>query len=96
MMVAFGLTFSQSGYALLQLEDPNGFGLSKEEGSWFASVLIMGCMFGSTLGGLKSELIGRRKSILVDCISYIIITFRIFIYDYIFYIWWQDDMKHCE
>ena len=75
MMVAFGLTFSQSGYALLQLEDPNGFGLSKEEGSWFASVLIMGCMFGSTLGGLKSELIGRRKSILVDCISYIIITF---------------------
>ena len=75
MMVAFGLTFSQSGYALPQLEDPDGFNLSKEEGSWFASVLIMGCMFGSTLGGLKSEIIGRRKSILVDCISYIIITF---------------------
>ena len=75
MMVAFGLTFSQSGYALPQLEDPDGFNLSKEEGSWFASVLIMGCMFGSTLGGMKSEIIGRRKSILVDCISYIIITF---------------------
>ena len=32
-------------------------------------------MFGSTLGGLKSEILGRRKSILIDCISYVLITF---------------------
>ena len=76
MMVAFGITFAQSGFALPQLEDPEiGFAISKEEGSWFASILIIGCMFGSTLGGCKSEILGRKRSILIDCISYMIITF---------------------
>ena len=74
MMVAFALTFSQSSYALPQMENENGFNLNKEEGSWFASMLIIGCIFGTTLGGFKCEMIGRRRSILIDCISYIIIT----------------------
>ena len=75
MMVALGLSFSQSGYALPQLEDPKiGFSISKEDGSWFASILMIGCMIGATSGGIKCDFMGRRKSILVDSICYITIN----------------------
>ena len=75
MMVALGLSFSQSGYALPQLEDSiNGFSISKEDGSWFASILMVGCMIGSISGGIKCDFLGRRKSILFDTICYITVN----------------------
>ena len=36
MLFCFGLIFPQSGFILPQLEDPDtGFGIDKEQGSWF-------------------------------------------------------------
>lgn len=36
LLFCFGLVFPQSGFMLPQLEDPQqGFGIDKEQGSWF-------------------------------------------------------------
>ena len=72
MMVALGLTFAQSGYALPQLED--AFSISKEQGSWFASIVMIGCIIGCTFGGIKCKYFGRRTSILIDSICYMIVN----------------------
>ena len=39
MLLCFGIIFPQSGFIIPQLEDPiNGFGIDKEEGSWFGKL----------------------------------------------------------
>jgi len=40
--------------------------LSKEEGSWFASVFVVGCLTGSLVGGYQCDYLGRRWSMMVD------------------------------
>merc|ERR1712018_1049000 len=60
---------------LPQLEDPKvGFGISKEDGSWFASIMIIGSCTGALLGGFQSQKFGRRKSLLFDCLVFIAAT----------------------
>ena len=75
MMVAYGFSFAQSGFALPQLEDPaEEFSITKEEGSWFASILIIGGTIGSMVGSIQSKVLGRRKSIWVNSLFFIIIN----------------------
>ena len=76
MMAAHGLASTQSGFALPQLENPSEeFNLTKEEGSWFASIFIIGFIFGSVAGSLESKMLGRKKTIWINSISYIIVNF---------------------
>ena len=41
MMTCYGIVFSASGFMIPQLEDPiAGFGITKEQGSWLASIMV--------------------------------------------------------
>lgn len=72
-MTAYGLVASASSFLIPQLEDPElGFGISMDEGSWLASIMVVGSLSGSLCGGMQSGKFGRRKSMLMDSISYII------------------------
>ena len=40
MMPCWGFVYAAPGFMIPQLEDPvNGFGITKEEGSWFGSTM---------------------------------------------------------
>ena len=42
MMACYGLVVPSSGFLIPQLEDPDtGFGIDKEEGSWFGIIFIL-------------------------------------------------------
>lgn len=58
-----------SAYALPQLGSESGdqLSLSLEEGSWFASIFVIGSLTGSLVGGYQCDSLGRRLSMLVDC-----------------------------
>ena len=73
LFACYGLTCSASGFIIPQLEDPvTGFGISKEDGSWIASMYVVGCLVGSFVGGWQSEKLGRKKSMMIDCSVFII------------------------
>ncbi|XP_023347909.1 solute carrier family 2, facilitated glucose transporter member 8 [Eurytemora carolleeae] len=70
-----GFCFSLSSYAIPQLlvGEGGGIQLDDEECSWFASSHVLGCVIGSVIGGgYLVERIGSRKSLMVDCLGYII------------------------
>lgn len=73
MMTAYGLVVPASGFLIPQLEDPiNGFGISIDEGSWLASIMVVGSLSGALCGGIQCGKLGRRKSLLFDSINFII------------------------
>ena len=73
--MCIGLTFAASGYLIPQLEDQkDGFGISKDEGSWIASIMVLGCLTGSILGGFQSQKLGRKGSMMADAVIFIIAT----------------------
>ncbi|XP_023335632.1 solute carrier family 2, facilitated glucose transporter member 8 [Eurytemora carolleeae] len=62
-----------SSFALPQLlTGEAGPMISVEEGSWFASMYPLGCLSGSILGGIQCDKVGRKKSMIIDCIGFII------------------------
>ena len=65
MLVCAGISFSASGFLIPQLEDPAvGFGITSDDGSWIASILEIGSLSGAIFGGLLSEKLGRRRSLM--------------------------------
>ena len=75
MMVCYGLVASTSGFLIPQLEDSNvGFGISLEEGSWLASILVLGSQSGALFGGVQCGMLGRKRSMMIDCLLFILGT----------------------
>ena len=75
MLVCVGISSSASGFLIPQLEDPTvGFGITTDDGSWIASVLEIGSLSGAIFGGLLSEKLGRRRSLMTDSICFLIGT----------------------
>ena len=75
MLVCAGISFSASGFLIPQLEDPAvGFGITSDDGSWIASILEIGSLSGAIFGGLLSEKLGRRRSLMIDSIFFLIGT----------------------
>jgi len=67
-----GFCVSLSSFALPQiLKGEGGVQMTLEESSWFASMLALGCITGALLGGYTCDKLGRRKSMMLDCIGYI-------------------------
>ena len=78
MMVCYGLVSSTSGFLIPQLEDPDiGFGISLEEGSWLASILVLGSQSGALFGGIQCGFLGRKRSMMIDCVCFIIGTLMV-------------------
>ena len=74
MLVCVGISSSASGFLIPQLEDPTvGFGITTD-GSWIASILEIGSLSGAIFGGLLSEKLGRRRSLMIDSIFFLIGT----------------------
>lgn len=72
-MTAYGLVASCSSFLIPQLEDPvNGFGITLDEGSWLASIMVVGSLSGSLCGGIQCGRFGRKKSLLFDSTSFMI------------------------
>ena len=75
MMLCYGLVVPSSGFLIPQLEDSQiGFGISMEEGSWLASIMVAGSLTGALCGGIQCGKLGRKRSMLIDCFFFIIGT----------------------
>ena len=75
MMLCYGLSYPSSGFLIPQLEDPQiGFGISVEEGSWLASIMVAGSLTGAICGCIQCGKLGRKRSMLIDCFFFIIGT----------------------
>ena len=62
-----GHCISTSSFLLPQLQSGEEAPfLSEEEGSWFASMLVVGTLTGTLAGGWQSHHLGRRRSMMVD------------------------------
>lgn len=72
MFVSQGLIFAASGYLIPQLE--HDFGINDQQGSWVASIMVLGCLQGSILGGIQSHQVGRKISIMIDCCVFSLAT----------------------
>ena len=46
--------------------------MSDEEISWFASIITLGILVGSLAGCIYCDLIGRKKSLMIDCCGFLI------------------------
>jgi len=59
-----------SAYVIPQLEENSGdpLTMTSEEGSWFASIFVVGCLTGSLVGGYQCDILGRRLSMMLDCV----------------------------
>eukprot|EP00088_Acartia_fossae_P070061 TRINITY_DN9288_c0_g1_i5.p1 TRINITY_DN9288_c0_g1~~TRINITY_DN9288_c0_g1_i5.p1 ORF type:complete len:483 (-),score=53.19 TRINITY_DN9288_c0_g1_i5:85-1533(-) len=73
-----GFSVSLSSYAVPQmLQATNGVQFTDEETSWFASIMALGSVTGALYGGYVADKIGRKKSLILDCLglilSYVII-----------------------
>eukprot|EP00095_Tigriopus_kingsejongensis_P002049 maker-scaffold254_size236139-snap-gene-0.10 protein:Tk02049 transcript:maker-scaffold254_size236139-snap-gene-0.10-mRNA-1 annotation:"solute carrier family facilitated glucose transporter member 8" len=72
-MAMAGCCYSKSSFLLPQLQDEeSSIRITIEEGSWFASIVVVGCLAGSILGGIQSDYFGRRKSLMIDNINFIL------------------------
>ena len=72
MLVCVGISSSASGFLIPQLEDPTvGFGITTDDGSWIASILEIGSLSGAIFGGLLSEKLGRRRSLMTDSVFFL-------------------------
>jgi len=73
---AVGHCVSMSAWILPQLQDnsenEDGLVLTESEGSWFASMFVVGCLTGSLVGGYQCDYLGRKKSMLLDSLLMII------------------------
>lgn len=68
-----GFCVSLSSFALPQiLRGEGGITMSLEQSSWFASILALGCVTGALTGGYTCERFGRKRSMMMDCIGYIV------------------------
>ena len=62
-----------SSYMIPQLLKGEGdLLLSESESGWFASIFSIACLTGALHGGYVSDRLGRKKSMLIDCLGYII------------------------
>jgi len=65
-----GFCVSLSSFALPQiLRGEGGITMTLDESSWFASVLALGCVTGALSGGYTCEKLGRKKSMMLDCVG---------------------------
>eukprot|EP00088_Acartia_fossae_P020889 TRINITY_DN22405_c0_g1_i2.p1 TRINITY_DN22405_c0_g1~~TRINITY_DN22405_c0_g1_i2.p1 ORF type:complete len:516 (-),score=34.93 TRINITY_DN22405_c0_g1_i2:32-1480(-) len=65
-----GFAVSMSSYGVPQmLKGEGGLQFTEEQTSWFASMLAIGQLTGAVHGGFVSDKIGRKKSILIDCVG---------------------------
>jgi len=68
-----GICFSLSAYSVPQiLRGDGGIQMTEDQSSWFASLLALGSLTGSLQGGYVCEKFGRRKSMMLDCLGYIL------------------------
>merc|ERR1712150_211561 len=67
-LFGYGSCFTMSSVVLPQLEQESNAGLTitSEEGSWFASVFVIGSISGALVGGFSGEKLGRKKALLID------------------------------
>jgi len=66
---AIGQCAFTSAFLLPQLQSgEDDLHLTEEEGSWFASMLLVGSLTGSLMGGWQADFLGRRLSMMADCI----------------------------
>lgn len=72
MFVSQGLIFAASGYLIPELEDE--FGINTYQGSWVASIMVLGCLLGSLMGGFQCHKVGRKISIMIDCLVFVLAT----------------------
>ena len=45
--------------------------LNNEEASWFASIIFLGMSLGSLAGSVYCDIIGRRSSLILDCLGFL-------------------------
>merc|ERR1711962_11894 len=68
-----GFVCSITSFAIPQLiSGEDTVQLTLEESSWFASMSALGAISGALLGGVSCEKLGRRWSMILDCLGYII------------------------
>lgn len=78
MLTCIGFCGPASGFLIPQLEDPKvGFGITTEDGSWIASILVVGSITGSLCGGIQSDRLGRKKSLQIDSLVFTFATLSI-------------------
>ncbi|CAB4054461.1 SLC2A6 [Lepeophtheirus salmonis] len=59
----------------IQTDDPKKLSnrgdlvITIDQGSWFASLFCVGYVIGALFGGIQSDFIGRRKSLMIDCLT---------------------------
>jgi len=71
--MTYGISYSLSSFAIPQLlMGENGMRLSEVETSWFASIMALGTITGAFHGGFFAEKIGRKKSLLLDCVGLVL------------------------
>lgn len=69
-----------SGYVLPQVEVPNDdLYLTLDEGSWFASLVMVGCILGGLMSGVEMSLLGRKKTMILEnliaAVSFVVMGF---------------------
>ena len=78
MLTCYGFCTSTSGFLIPQLEDSKvGFGITTEDGSWIASIMVLGSLTGSICGGFQSERFGRKASLQIDSLVFTFATMSI-------------------
>jgi len=68
-----GLSMGFSAILIPQLQEPDSdIPITLEQGSWIASLFVIGDLLGCTVGGPIADRFGRRMALLVDCLPLII------------------------
>ena len=64
-----GLSMGFSAILIPQLQQPGAeIRATLEQGSWIASLFVIGDLLGCVIGGPIADRFGRRVAILVDCL----------------------------
>jgi len=68
-----GLSMGFSAILIPQLQDPDAeITATLEQGSWIASLFVIGDLLGCVIGGPLADRFGRRLAILLDCLPLIV------------------------
>ena len=80
--------------------------MSKDEISWFASIITLGIILGSVAGCVYCDIIGWRTSLIIDCFGYlagfliiifinsVLETYWYFLFDYVVILWIYTSTVH--